>query len=168
MRRRVCIYRRRTNVFRRQRLQERAQALQRLQSETGRGRRWRRARLTDALGNEDKLFAVREGNHGSLPAHAGPPGFLPGMLPAAKSDGRSVKQRLEIKDQKLNRQFERRNTLCGTDRNVCRAFFWLARIPTSCIVLRETAASIRSKMDRSLFTVPKLFFRAGDFLSQTQ
>src|SRR5713101_2220905 len=88
------MYRRRTDVFCRQRLQKRTQALQSLQGKTGRGRRWR-SHLTHALGNEDKLFAVREGNHCSLSSHTRAPGLLPGMLPAAQGDGRSIKRRWE-------------------------------------------------------------------------
>src|SRR6266700_4847484 len=94
----ICLYRRRTDVFCRQGLQERAQALQGLQSETGRGRRWWwRTRLANALGNKDKLLAVREGNHSSLPSHTRAAGVLQGMFPATQGNGRGVKQELEVR-----------------------------------------------------------------------
>src|SRR5260370_7077859 len=90
----IRFYRRRTDVFRRQGLQKRTKALQRLQGQTGRGRRWRRrSRLTDALGNEDKLLAVREGNHSSFPSHTRAAGILSGVLPAAQGDGRGLEHK---------------------------------------------------------------------------
>ena len=43
--------------------------------------------VTDSIGNEDHLLAVREGNDRSFPPDARTPGLLPGMFPAAQSDG---------------------------------------------------------------------------------
>src|SRR6266705_4050737 len=91
MRRGVCVHRRRTDVFCRQRLQERTKALQKLQSKTGRGRRRRgRTRVANARGNEDKLLAMWEGNDSSLPADAGTTGLLPRMLPATPGHGSGI------------------------------------------------------------------------------
>src|SRR5260370_42024321 len=82
MRRRVRLHRRRTNVLRRQGLQERAQAMQGVQVPAGGRRKLRRLR---ARRNQNHLLAVREGNDGSLQADAGSPGVLPRVFPAASS-----------------------------------------------------------------------------------
>jgi hypothetical protein len=90
--RRVRLHRRRTTVLLRQALQERTQTVQELQGKAcvhsgsghgaGAGER--------AGGDTDQLLAVRQRNHGAIPANAGTPGFLPGMLPAAAADGDGV------------------------------------------------------------------------------
>src|SRR5712692_3925344 len=82
----VCLHRRRADVLRRQGLQERAQAVQELQIETRSGRELGLGELS-TLGNENDLFAVREGNHGALQAHAGSAGLLPRMIPTAAVNG---------------------------------------------------------------------------------
>src|SRR5712691_9504759 len=84
MRRRVRLHRWRTNVLRRQGLQERAQAMQGVQVPAGGRRKLRRLR---ARRNQNHLLTVREGNDGSLQADAGSPGVLPRVFPAAPSPG---------------------------------------------------------------------------------
>jgi len=67
---------------------ERAQAVQKLQSETGA----RRQRCLSAgrfltIRNENHLLAVRERNYSSLQADSGQARFLPRMFSAAARDG---------------------------------------------------------------------------------
>ena len=55
-----------------------------MQSKTSGGRRRRGVNASTGR-NQDDMLAMRKRDHGSVPAHAGATGFLPGVLPAAAS-----------------------------------------------------------------------------------
>src|ERR1700722_8817384 len=80
----VCFHRRRTDVFRRQGLQKRAQAVQGLQSQavSEPGSKSRDEQLPTG-GNQNDLLAVRKGNYRSFPPDAGSARVLPRMFSAA-------------------------------------------------------------------------------------
>ena len=52
----------------------------------------KRAEGGGALGNEDKLLAMREGDDSPLSSYTGAAGVLPRMLPAAQGDGCGVRR----------------------------------------------------------------------------
>ena len=82
---RVRLDGRRTAFFRRQELQERAEALQGLQGQARGAPGGRCGDRSRARRNHDQLLGLRQGNDRAVPADAGPAGVLPGMLPVSGS-----------------------------------------------------------------------------------
>jgi hypothetical protein len=78
----VCLHRRRADVFRRQGFQERAQAVQGLQSQAL-SEPGPKHQYLPTSGNQNDLLAVRKGNHSSFPPDAGTARVLPRMFPTA-------------------------------------------------------------------------------------
>src|ERR1700751_2910482 len=87
MQRRVCFHSRRADVFLRQGFQERAQAVQKLQSKSRAGQQRVEFDERPARRNQNRLLAMWKRNNSSLQATPGSARLLPRMLPAAARDG---------------------------------------------------------------------------------
>ena len=81
---RVCFHCGRTDLLRRKRFQERAQALQTLQGKAEPDGGWPGSA---ADGNHDDVLAVWQGDHGSFPADAGSTSVLPGVFSGTACNG---------------------------------------------------------------------------------
>jgi len=83
-------------------------------------------RVTYALGDEDELLAVREGNHRSLPPHARSAGVLPECFSSA---GRWARRKAEIEAAKQTSRRIARTTesFARDDSPICPAFFELVK-----------------------------------------
>src|SRR5207344_603179 len=92
---------RRTVVLRRQKLQKRTEALQRLQGQARSAPVRRRRRRPGARRNHNQLLGLRQGNDRALPADTGPPCVLPRVLPVAEI--RWCRRRLDTFQVRRNR-----------------------------------------------------------------
>src|SRR5580700_7423142 len=87
MQRRVRFHSRRADVFLRQGLQERAQAVQKLQSKSRAGQQRIKFDERPARRDQNRLLAMWQRNDSSLQTHPGSSRLLPRVLPAAARDG---------------------------------------------------------------------------------